>query len=291
MNPEGSFNLKAITLRLHPFKYFLLLAFFFCSGLVLAEDSMEEITDQLQIGSEWGKSIPSLEDKSKTPGIGFIGEFKTATAFLIKSESNRFFMGTNSHVIVNDHSSLITPMQVYRDDPTLACHNRDSYDSPVAKVRFPNISKDFPCKQLIGIWPNIDFAIFRIEVDEQSVDLFRGKGINIDFQIGSKFELGTLLTVYGFGHFLNPGKEDLSLMKSEDEDCRVFSPYNEIALKKDPDQFSPGKVEVWSFVHGCEIFWGDSGSPIFDREGNLAESKYGRESSLRKRNYSVGNFS
>jgi len=54
------------------------------------------------------------------------------------------------------------------------------------------------------------------------------------------------------------------LIEEDSFECQVFS--RDTRLLKDPDTLNPIKYEVQSFLHGCDVSHGDSGSHILDRD-------------------------
>ena len=69
------------------------------------------------------------------------------------------------------------------------------------------------------------------------------------------------LAVMGYG--VNRNEYGI-LMVEAGGDCRVFSRNSDIRKIKDPDTINPFPYLVYSFLIGCDISHGDSGSPIFD---------------------------
>lgn len=75
-----------------------------------------------------------------------------------------------------------------------------------------------------------------------------------------------------------------TLMVEEDSfECQVFS--SKTQLRKDPDTLNPVSYEVHSFLHGCDVSHGDSGSPIIDRRtydvvGLLWSGKFPKHESI-----------
>ena len=65
----------------------------------------------------------------------------------------------------------------------------------------------------------------------------------------------------GYGFFNNSYGV---LMTEVAGDCRVFSHQNDIRRVKDPDQVNPLPHLVYSFLVGCDVSHGDSGSPLID---------------------------
>ena len=227
----------------------------------------EELQREVQVGTTWGKTAVTLADLHPSDSMAhlalYVAEFKGGTAFLLRSMSNKFYMATNAHVMVDDSDRLTGDLAHYAADSTLACHRDDTPNTQIEKARFGLIGIEVECKQVIGIWPDLDFAIFEIAVPEGQVAVLKGRGVSLSES--TPLRVGQPLTMFGYGHFLNPGKDQLALMRIQDQDCRAFSPSADTRFITDPDQFSPGKYKVWAFVLGCDVSWGDSGAPIFDR--------------------------
>jgi len=114
-------------------------------------------------------------------------------------------------------------------------------------------------KKFLGTWKDIDFALFTIEVPEADEALLAKLGKNFDFSAPVK---GQELMMFGYGIAGNLRQE---LKGTYDEHCIVFSNSGDTRFIKDPDELNPGEDLVWSYVNGCDISHGDSGSALFSR--------------------------
>ncbi len=236
-------------------------------GLNLSAKTNDELQREVQVGSKWGKTALTLEDLQLSDPLSqtapYIAEFKGATALLLSSKNEKFYMATNAHVMVADNDKLAGDLAEYAAVPSLACHRDDTLKSQIQKARFGLSGIEAECVRVIGIWPELDFAIFEVAFSKTDATSFKGHGVRLSES--TSLSVGQNLTMFGYGHFLNPGIDKLSLMKIEDQDCRAYSQSKDSRYITDPDQFSPGKYKVWAFVLGCDVSWGDSGAPIFDR--------------------------
>lgn len=243
----------------------LLFLAFFCPLMAHAKTN-DELLRELQVGSEWGKTVAAHAIRNLPSQLAnaahAVAEFKGGTAFLIQTNSHRVVFATNAHVMVNDNDVLAGDLSQYRTNPALACHERDSMDRPIEKLRLSLLGISGECKKVIGIWPEIDFALFEADFAGMSADELNVFALSVAAQPDLRF--GQSLAMFGYGHFLNPGDPDLALMYIRDQDCQVFSQTNDFRFISDPDDYSPGKTKVWAFVLGCEVTWGDSGAPILD---------------------------
>lgn len=246
--------------------------FFLSSGASAKTEA--ELLLEVQVGTEWGKHVaskmlPNLPNHLSRVAHG-VAEFKRGSAFIIRtSDPKRVILATNAHVMVDDNDVLAGDLGPYKGNLELACHDRDTMSEPVEKVRLGLLGITGRCKKVIGIWPSVDFALFEAEFSDVDASVLNAYAV--DLPAKNKIEFGQQLAMFGFGHFLNPGDPELDLMYIRDKDCQVFSATNDFRYISDPDEYSPAKYKVWSFVLGCDVSWGDSGAPILDlMTGHLA---------------------
>lgn len=247
-----------------------------------------ELLREVQVGSEWGKvvardALPNMNSSLARAAHAF-GEFKGGSAFIIRtSDPIRLIFATNAHVMVDDNDLLAGDLSAYRSNPELACHERDSMERPIEKVRLGLMGITGKCKRVLGIWPDADFALFEAEFEGADAKVLNRNGVQV--ASSTMIEFGKELSMFGFGHFLNPGNPELELMYIRDQDCRVFSATNDFRFISDPDEFSPAKNKVWAFVLGCDVSWGDSGAAILDLSsgqlvGIIFTGKYPKNQSI-----------
>ncbi|MEN9723410.1 MAG: Trypsin-like peptidase domain [Pseudomonadota bacterium] len=192
-----------------------------------------------QLGDEWGKKPVTAEQLAQeTPGFVRMAKATASyagggTAFYLGKFAGKHLMGTNHHV-----------------QPSMSCQG---------SARFQVLEKSFPCKQVIGHWPAIDFALFEISVSALDEPLMLAIGQS--FQFDRPLVAGQALLTMGFGVAQNPGRR---LVFNQDHDCKVFS--GDFRFMSDPDEFNPGSYQAWSFANGCDVSHGDSGSAMVDRD-------------------------
>ena len=127
-------------------------------------------------------------------------------------------------------------------------------------ARFPLLGKSYSCERVYADWKEVDLDLFSIIVPEADEALLAPLGRNFSFD-ASIYTGQELLTV-GFGIAGNPRRV---MMANQDSDCKVFSDTGDFRLVADPDQYNPADYSAWSFVNGCDVSHGDSGSAFVDR--------------------------
>lgn len=190
--------------------------------------------------SEYSESIAYQQAAKQTLKIYFNFRHR-GTGFYLGKFNGEHVVATNYHVFENGSSTI--------------CNN--SY----SEALFLNNGEtlNLKCKESIGLWSDVDFALFTVQVPPEKEYLLEGVGHNLAFN-KSIYPGQKLLTV-GFGVANNPTR---TMMANQDDECLAFSP--EIRFMADPDDLNPGTYKVWSFANGCDISHGDSGSAMFDRE-------------------------
>lgn len=153
--------------------------------------------------------------------------------------------------MVDDNDVLAGDLSAYKTNLELACHDGDNMNNRVEKVRLGLLKIVGHCKKVIGIWPAVDFALFEAEFSES--DTAKINSYAVDLPINKNVTFGQNLAMFGFGHFMNPGDPELELMYIRDRDCQIFSANNDFRYITDPDQYSPAKYKVWSFVLRCDV--------------------------------------
>jgi hypothetical protein len=193
------------------------------------------------MGDEWGKSVVTLQRlQNETPAFRraalATARVGGATGFYLGKIGGRHLMATNHHVFTsagNCASSLI---------------------------RFPlqNISAN--CIEIFGSWPEIDLAIFSVQLSAAAEAELAVVGRNFAFD--QDVYLGEPLLTIGFGVASNNAR---NMVANQDSDCKVFSQRDEYRLMADPDELNPGPYKAWSFANACDVSHGDSGSAMVDR--------------------------
>ena len=226
-----------------------------------------EVLNQLQIGPSWdkveaAKTLASLPLALQNAALS-IANFKHGTAFFLGKFNGRYVMATNAHVVANKMDDLLPrKIQKLSEDPSSICSSGRA-GSPTESVRFGLQKKSFECEGLIGVWPSIELSLFSIKVNAADSAFFDNIGVMFDF--GKPSVQYERLITFGYGEFMNPGEPDIALMETAGPFCKTFSPSGEFRFMKDPDEHNPGPYKVWSFAVGCNVAWGDSGSPVFDK--------------------------
>ena len=225
-----------------------------------------------QIGTEFGKkpvTEATFTSESKVFERAARATARTSnggTAFYLGKFNGEHVMATNHHVFEDDsscsHSTITMPL--------------------LAK----NAQGRFECSHLIGSWDSIDFALFTIKVTNPDDDAqLAAVGRNVEFN--SDLKRGELLLTIGFGVAENPRR---TMMANQDSDCKVFSDDAEYRLLGDPDDLNPAPYKAWSFINGCDVSHGDSGSAMVDRTtgavvGIIWTGKIPKKSEVRQPGY------
>lgn len=197
-------------------------------------------TDTYRIGDEWGK-VPFSAEHSNVPLF-----LKMAKATARIGGGTGFYLGkfANLHLVATNHH--VCPRAVM-------CLNSQS--------DFVLLKKKYRISKFFGSWPEIDLALFAIEVRTEDEPLLAA--VSSPFDFSNSLYRGQPLVTIGFGTGGNPARQ---LMLNADSDCVVFSDENEFRLMADPDDLNPGPYKAWSFANGCDVSHGDSGSAMMDRE-------------------------
>jgi Trypsin-like peptidase domain len=200
-----------------------------------------------QIGSSWGKKqvtqaildseSPIFKRLAHATGKVSVG-FGTATAFVIGEKNGKVLMATNHHVI---------------EDQAGCGGSRLSFE-------FLGL-RNLACDTVITTSTDLDLTLFTLKnvTPEAKAKLLAvAKAFSTDLP-----RKGQKLLTIGYGVASNPSG---NLMSGQDDDCKTFSPDEEIRFMADPDEFNPGPYKTWMFATGCDVSHGDSGSAIVDSE-------------------------
>lgn len=199
-------------------------------------------TDDYRLGDEWGKHPVSTADLATAREAfrrGALATAKTggATGFYLGKFAGVHVMATNHHVF----------------ESASQCLRR--------RVSFPLSGVSVTCVDFLGSWPEVDLALFVVNVDK--ADEAKLAAVAANFQYNDDVKIGQNLLTIGFGV---AGNWMGNVMANEDSDCYVFSNTGEYRQMADPDRWNPGTYRAWSFALGCDVSHGDSGSAILDRE-------------------------
>ena len=210
------------------------------SGQPFLLEQMDFLSNEYQIGDEWGKKPVTAQEIDGLPQLAHIAygtaRVGGATGFYLGKFGDRYVMATNHHVCAAVRSC-----------------------KPGATVVFPLLHKSFRVESFYGSWPEIDLALFAISVGPDDETVLAKATNPYAFEVPIK--QGSPLATLGFGVAENPSRQ---LVGAWDGDCKVFSADNDYRLLADPDSVNPGPYKAWSFSIGCSVSHGDSGSAIID---------------------------
>lgn len=209
---------------------------------------------EYQVGSVWGKYPLTLGLLNSRPDVLPIAK---ATAHLTysftRNDGSRgtkwgsiFYLGKfNGHHIAATNSHLISPGVMAGRE---SCGNFE--------LTFHHLTGEpkILCQELIGAWPELDFALLILQPTAGQEKLLQNVGLNFDFN--ADIEPGAMLFSVGYSPL---GKIPFLV---EDQDCRVFSGKNLFKLLPNPDDHSISfkPKEAWSFANGCDSsLFGDCG--------------------------------
>ena len=244
------------------------------SSLLLFLYSNIAFSQSYQVGEFWSKKhIHKAQQSSQSlkEAVGEVGA--SATLFYIGEVNNKHWAITNNHVCPN-----ITKAQ---ERIINSCQNQwisFHYYKNKRGQALKGIIKEVPL-----IIKSLDLALLEISFD--NLETFSRAPKPLEFSLQKPYFNQELISV-GFGIHNN---EYGSLMIEDDSfDCQVLS--NDIRLTKDPDTLNPIDYKVYSFLHGCDVSHGDSGSPILDRNtheviGLLWSGKYPKSKSISQRGF------
>jgi len=248
---------------------FLVHALTSCGGGSGSEDSIDNpvqekviVTAQegytlYQIGPTWdAKKLTSaslrerndfLTTKVALSTIKISTPWALGTGFFLGKINNQYLVATSAHVLKNVPTCFAIP--VYG--------------------RFEFLDRSYRCNSLIGIWPEIDLAIFTIKENKNENIL---GGLNpLEFDFSDPYVHGTPLMTTGHGNYSNA---DSDMTLKEDRDCMIYSKSGQFARvkkqvidKNDNDDQDKGiSDQITAFATGCDISPGDSGSPLVNRD-------------------------
>jgi hypothetical protein len=163
--------------------------------------------------------------------------FAKGTGIFLGRFNNRYLVATNAHVLKNIPTCAVTPV--------------------VVQFKLANLA--YTCSKVIGIWPDVDFALIALRAQNGS-HVFLDQLNPPKMAFKKPLLKNTLLYSFGHGAYLN-SENNLTLKAGDD--CRIYSEDNTLRRLQDPNQ--EGAKKVPSFAVGCDISPGDSGSPLIDR--------------------------
>lgn len=220
-----------------------------------------DLNASYQIGPNWGaqkidaqylrKRNDFLTTKMALATVRITTPWAKGTGFFLGRFNDRYLIGTSAHLLKNIPMCFAIPLYAH----------------------FEIQGKSFRCKNIIGIWPEIDFALFSIrDVFEKKDESSEPEGflaqINpLEFDFKDPLEHTTALSTMGFGIHKNE-QEELTL--KEDQDCMIYSPSGVLAKVSKANQEKDQPQAMTAFAMGCDISPGDSGSAVINRESRKA---------------------
>lgn len=211
------------------------------NGELIWPQQIETQSDKYRIGDEWGKQevTDELLNKSTSAKRAAFATTRTggATGFVLGEFSGHIVIATNHHV----------------------CPSK--FRCSWGRTEVPFLDVYASIDEFIGSWPEIDLALYTIEVsDPEKRSKLNAIAANFDFD--SPVYKGQELITVGFGVASNPNRE---MVLNMDSDCKVFSRMNDFRQISDPDDLNPAPYQAWSFANGCDVSHGDSGSAMVDK--------------------------
>lgn len=222
-----------------------------------------------QVGSKWSKKYISKADASFQVLKKSVGEVGSrATVFYVGQKNGKHLGITNYHVCPKLES---TPLL-----------NKNHCDGQGVSFFYVQNKRG---KSLRGVIKNVPVAMKSLDLSIVEISFtdsheFESKPTPLKLS-SEKPYMGQELISVGYGSYNN---EYGVLMIEEDSfECQVFS--KDLRLVSDPDTYNPVGYKVNSFLHGCDVSHGDSGSPILDRNtmevvGLLWTGKYPKADSI-----------
>lgn len=206
----------------------------------------QKLNQNFQIGSKWDRkaanpwTIYYENDSYLTNAFKSTVRVRTlkniGTGFYLGQHHNQFIIATSAHVLDGIPFCSENFFTVY--------------------VKLSEINTELKCNKLIGIWKDIDMAIFSINVPS-SINYLLWRINPLQFDWSNEVEKSQSLITLGYGEYQNDKK---TITYETSEDCKVFSPSN--YFKK---IVNSNNSSIWSFAHGCDSSPGDSGSPVLSK--------------------------
>ncbi|MCT4642715.1 MAG: serine protease [Bacteriovoracaceae bacterium] len=207
------------------------------------------LSKSYQVGKTWSKvhiNKASSTVQVLKESVGEVGA--RATLFYIGKINNKHYAITNNHVCPN------------KEKPPYKIKNR--CENQWIKFFYYKNEKGESLQGKIKNVPFIDKSLdlALLEISFSNLTHFKRAPTALKLSDKKPYFTQKLISI-GYGAHNN---EYGVLMVEEDSfECQVFS--KEIKFVKDPDTFNPIDYKVYSFLHGCDVSHGDSGSPILDR--------------------------
>jgi len=233
---------------------------------------LENVTSgrNITIGDKWSKkSVDPKNNQSNSDNTKIRPEIPTVLHSVIKATGSYSYKGTgfyigeyNGHALFASNSHVIaSELELLKNPEGIATLIQAGCSK--SSVYFETLGINSQCKRIIGLWPQIDFAIIEIELEKE--DLLKLNPYAMDINISFAPVENEPLATFGFGIAYNLNSK---LQGDWSSNCRVFSKTNDIRIVSENDNKNPAPewFKIWSFVNGCNFSWGDSGSVIVSRK-------------------------
>lgn len=214
--------------------------------------------ESLRIGSDWSQE--AVDGSELEPDIAqnalSIAKFRGGTSIYLGKFNGNHLIATNAHLAVEAPlQELPNGIAKYLSNPEKACFSKGTR----LAFRFTGLKKNFECKRVLGIWSEIELAVYSISVPQDDESHLDQLGVVFDFQY--RPQVDDVLYLLGYGTYRNPSPPNNTLLISRNRQCKVFS--ETVKLMRDPDAKLQAPYSAWSFANGCSVSWGNSGSGIF----------------------------
>ncbi len=199
-----------------------------------------------QVGEFWSKkhiAKASKKSQSLKESVGEIGA--RATLFYIGKFNSKHWAITNNHVCPQSTDNKCVNHWIKF---SYYINNRGTALSGKITAVPLNIK-------------NLDLALLEIKFD--NLGTFERAPKALKFSSQAPHYQQELISL---GYGVNNNEYGVLMIEEKSFECQVFS--NDIRLTKDPDTHNPIDYKVQSFLHGCDVSHGDSGSPILDRNNH-----------------------
>lgn len=188
----------------------------------------------------WSRKDVLLWDESKNSDLlnltARIDSEKGGTAFYVGKYAGYYLMITNYHTFSEQ-----------------ICANSKT------QIYFQQLKQRLRCQKLIAQFKDIEVTFFAIRIPDSLKPYFETHQLKFDFQKSA--QLREPLLTAGFGDYQNTSRR---LTFEDSSHCMVLTD----PLQPRFIQATGTPFGAWSFVHGCEISSGDSGSAVLNRNTN-----------------------
>lgn len=198
-----------------------------------------------QVGEKWSKKhIHSASKRVQIlkESVGEVGA--RATLFYIGKINDKHLAVTNYHVCPNINNKANRCLEQWV---------KFFYYKNKKGKSLEGVIKNVPLTQ-----KNLDLAV--VEIEFNNLIEFDRAPTPLVFSDSQPYHSQELISI-GYGAYNN--EYGVLMIEENSFECQVFS--HQTRLIQDPDIINPVDYSVYSFLHGCDVSHGDSGSPILDR--------------------------